>query len=285
MAIALLTIAFSSAAGPLNQVPDMSSTLRRWERFPVHLSPRPILLLSDLPVSEGGAKSISRLSPSVDLPAAPPPPARVGLPDGPAMLRQVSAREAYQRLTTALEGDRYRRDSGTVSGFHLTNSTFMSDRGPLALPAWIFELRGGGTLSWPALAPTAFWPDRHVGPSGEISEARADASGTTITAWLPIPHGGCGGDGIDALRRVTESDQAVAVSTFRSRPRTGDSRCVVPADLRLSPYRLLLKRPLGNRVLTDEYGQPVMVTPTGSAGTHLAPWPSLGTPRPSPTAS
>src|SRR5262249_6657760 len=102
---------------------------------------------------------------------------------------EVPASTAYRRLRAARVNEHENVPPLIVTGVHIGTATFVTDRGPMRLPAWPFSFKG---VAHPASvlavgSPDLFIPpDMHrfgpTGPGNSIEDsATVSASGKTIT--------------------------------------------------------------------------------------------------------
>ncbi|HEU5472200.1 MAG TPA: hypothetical protein VFV67_16220 [Actinophytocola sp.] len=253
------------ATGPI-AAPVPGPGLAAWESFPVHQVPRPIVLTRRPPMLAGFSSDEGKLAAVAGsyevtgpLPDAPPT-VTAELPDGPAEFRTLPAEAALAGLRAAGSG------AGTqpaqplrIQKVELGTATFGTDRGGLALPAWLFHSdQATGPIAWPALPDEAFW--KAGATVGGPGPARLGPDGT-LTLSLPAPAPPCPGEQPQRAEPVvTETDTAVAV-TIRFDPPQPAGDCIQDAMLRFTEYQVRLGAPLGNRVLVDDQGAPIAVTP------------------------
>lgn len=212
--------------------------LRAWAGFPADRQPRPLILLTSAAQSGAfpdGQKKLAFLNGWVE--AAPGFPAQIlealrGQPrpgEGPPL-----------RLESAVAGER----------------EFATDRGRKRLPAWCVQAQGVTDPIWvldPAASRQAWQPPGSADLYWRRSEASLGSDGRTLTlSFTGAPEYYTSYPGATFL----ESGSAVAVIPVREEHVTG-LRTTVGKRREVS---VTLARPLGNRVLLDEHGAPVMVT-------------------------
>ncbi|MBE1564446.1 hypothetical protein [Nonomuraea africana] len=237
--------------------------MKAWESFPETITPRPIVLTSDLPLREGTGKTAGRVDLGVPLSTSEPVDTEVALPDGSAMLEQISASEAYEDMQKRMRASTSPQVKLFVTGAKLTTAEYMSDRGLITLPSWRFTVMGGGVLDWPAVSPDTFWHMRVPPASPRIMRAQALATSSAITIWIEEPRRACGLQEKMPEIQVLESADVVIVALSdkaERRSRSGHgSDCITTADLRLMPVTINLRSTLNNRVLLDDEGYIVRV--------------------------
>lgn len=209
-----------------------------WENFPTAASPRPVVLLSQRVQTSGGfvdgQAKLAAVAGSVH--------ADVPLPPGVLELIQRGGRGAKVAPIH-------------VTGIEATSAAFLCDRGPRELPAYrltVSGLRGHLTVLDPEVE--CWWPPPGEDPSSNVQEAQIDSDGLTI--HFPA----FGGVLTDFIRaEFTEHDTyVIGRAVTEERPSTD------PVIL-IGLQRLVVGRlegPLGGRVLINEDGHPVMVTPS-----------------------
>jgi hypothetical protein len=150
-----------------------------------------------------------------------------------------------------------------ITGVQLGTATFPTDRGPLALPAWLFSLpQATGALAVPALADSAFW---HLGDVPPAATAASLVGGLAVQIAQP-PATACPGEPIYRYDVVAaESPTAVVVQLRKTQTGVAAGSpqpCDQPLFLRLTAYPVHLVDPLGNRVLLDPFGRVYQVSTT-----------------------
>jgi len=241
---------------PTTYLPD-PAVLAAWDGFPADARPRPVVITAppQFPPRgfvDGAAKMAAmagRYELAVAFPADPPDALSVVLPDGPADLPSRTAREAFGVLTA--DGTQGPGPSLTITAVELGVATFPSDRGPLALPAWLFTGPGViGPISVPAVAESAFWP-RTPHALVMSGDARLAADGLTLTIVLPLPDRAFSGEPRFRVEpEWLESDSAVVVGV-RAIP-DGIEPDVPGSEWgggQMQEFTITLGAPLGGRVL------------------------------------
>jgi hypothetical protein len=263
---------------PTGPTPDPDAALAAWQQFPVDRRPRPIVLLGSLPgiagfMSDGG--KIAALSGNYELAAAlPPAPPTVTaqLPDGTFELPTLPAEQAFEGLRKP-QGKQIDQpapnptDALPITRVELGTAQFLTDRGQLTLPSWLFHAVDAlGPITWPALRPDAFWRPGELAAGGVLPDARLGADGRALTVQLPAPVDACPGEPVirhdpvvtESAATVVVGVRPVVVSTAPGPPVTN---CAHPAILKFEPHEVRLAAPLGARVLVDDKGAPMAVTP------------------------
>jgi hypothetical protein len=210
-----------------------------WSRFPLHARPRPVILV-DQPVHLG-LGFVDAISSVAYTPGAVT--ADVELPDGVlALLTGGRHGHAEQPLCAV--------------GVRPVSASFVCDRGPRDLPAFAVEVTGvrqpvvvldpSVEIWWPA---NGAWHQSHWGDRAEV-----EPDGTTVHYWV---HGGERTEFFGASFR--EFATYVVVSpVFRQRPfKPGESDGLTARHTRITGR---LTAPLGDRVLLNEGGWPLVVT-------------------------
>jgi hypothetical protein len=200
------------------------------------------------------------------LPVAPPT-VTVRLPDGTADFSTLPAQAAVGHLRKAgrPEVPPNPTDALPITRIELGSETFLTDRGPLSLPAWLFHpVDSRGPVAWPALPPDAFWEHTGQQPSA-IQQATLAADGRTLTVTLPAAPAPCSGQPPARHEPVVTESRTAAVVGVREigtpgPPSTSGADCARDAMARYEPHQIQLAAPLGARVLVDQSGAPAAVT-------------------------
>jgi hypothetical protein len=224
-----------------------------WKSFPVGQTPRPIVLIDELPTMAGfstGDAKIAALSRNYTLETPLPTDSGPGL---------VSAKLAYEGLTRNRRPDR--SPPLSISKVELGTAQFNTDRGRASLPAWLFHARDSlGPIAWPADEPAKFWRLGEVRPA--VTTNVAKMNGTKLTVMLPAPRPPCPGDA-PVHNEPTVLDAATTVMIgVRTEGTPGTGNCVQDASLRMASYDITLPTPLGDRVLLGADGGVVAVVPS-----------------------
>ncbi|HEV2781219.1 MAG TPA: hypothetical protein VGX25_17700 [Actinophytocola sp.] len=257
---------------PTTPEPPPTAGAQAWASFPVDRKPRPILLLSRQPSMEGFTTDAAKLAAlngnlelAAELPAAPPTVV-AQLPDGPAEFPTLPAERALADLRKELLSSQKPNptDALPITRVELGSAAFPTDRGLIALPAWLFHpVDALGPIGWPALPPEAFWPQtapRSLAPAAKLVDD------TTLTVHLPAPPPACPGQPIyrraaapaESATTVMINVRTIPVSTA---PGAAQPTCAHDLAMRFEPHRVTLAAPLGARVLLDDRGAPIAVTP------------------------
>lgn len=255
------------ASGPA-PAPSGRAALALWRGFPVHADPRPIVAVGEgivLDPASGFPTDAAKLAyMEGHFVLRAPLPGSVG---NFGRYAEVPATVAYRRLRAG------RRQSGVtappliITAVHIGTARFLTDRGPMRLPAWQFHFKG---VADPAsvlavAAPDLFTPPplHRFGPpgSGNSIEGSATVSPSGTTIKLTFSGAPPGSAPCEANYRVSavSSQQAVAFTITRVvAPVPPGQACPALAVLRTAV--LHLDRPLGSRVLisaTDGGAVPV----------------------------
>jgi hypothetical protein len=221
--------------------------LEAWAAFPADRDPRPVVLLDAIPavrpsgIFPDDQKKLAFLHGAVE-----------AVPGFPAPVLQALRSQP---------DDGYDGPPLLVTDASLTSAQYETDRGPRVLPTW--EVR----------AQDMFHPIRVLDPalrgSGQVWEPRgrkrisgrrptvvlgADER-TLIMMFIGSPHADSG----QFPARVLEAGGAVALA-FRERQKPRLAGWYTTQGV-LREVTAVLDRPLGNRVLLDISGAPVIVTP------------------------
>jgi hypothetical protein len=212
--------------------------LRAWAGFPADRQPRPLILLSSAAQSGAfpdGQTKLAFLNGWVE-----------GAPGFPAQIL-----EALRGQPRPGEGSPLLLESA-VAG----EREFATDRGRKGLPAWCVQAQGVTDPIWvldPAASRQSWQPPDAEDLYWRGSKASLGSDGRTLTlSFTGAPEYYTSYPGATFL----ESGNAVAVIPVREEHVTGP-RTTVGKRREVSAT---LARPLGNRVLLDEHGAPVMVT-------------------------
>jgi hypothetical protein len=209
------------------------------------MTPRPLVLPWGLIVEplDGYPDDFSKLAVAagaIDAPAVMPPSSGVA-----AGMPIISADEALAILRngTGQEAERIR-----ASAVQLGEADFVTDRGPVKLPAWLFSLPGvSQPIAVIAVAPPARFAAADAAPLGGSITANVDASGTAVTVMFT---GAAEGDGpctADYRLDLIEDDAFVEATITETR--SGSHSCQAVGYPREATATL--NRPLGGRVLVE----------------------------------
>ncbi|WP_027345193.1 hypothetical protein [Hamadaea tsunoensis] len=246
---------------------DATAFLQEWKDFPVTKKPRPIVLTGDAVLQAGyrtdNAK-LAVLTARVRLAATPPAAPKtvtVHLADGTFTLPAISATQAFDQVVQ----DGSKANAVEVvpvldfTSVTLGTAEFHTDRGPLRLPAWLFDAPEAlGPVAVAAVAPSAFWqPVTRRSPTAPAADTIA-ADGVTLTVQLPDSDNKCPGAAVYEYTAVAqETATAIAVSLHQrlvSPAASSSEPCISDLMLRFRAYQVKLAAPLGNRVVIDGDG-------------------------------
>ncbi|MEV8443597.1 hypothetical protein AB0425_40010 [Actinosynnema sp. NPDC051121] len=226
--------------------------------FPVDAVPRPIVLVGPVPVIDdwqGLEQEKLAQGHGYRFTGAEPPtpePTTVRLPDGPAALPLVGARDAL----TGLGGGTDEGEPLELVAVELGTATFSTDRGGLELPAWRFRSAFGSVHVWPAVAPGAFW---HPGAVRASFQAATTTDGVRLQVELGAPDPPCEGHRPETKEVVvTEGEASVKIGVRVVGGPPGD--CAQAAIYREQYYPVTLSKPLGARLLVLEDDTVIPVT-------------------------
>jgi hypothetical protein len=215
--------------------PITEQSLARWASFPIGADPRLLVVLGqavETPKFVEIEDDTAFYQGRVDANGKVPP----------------EAAEAFAKMAKPIAGKPRVKVLSTRQGM----KSFDTDRGPRELPAWFFELAGAyGPATVLAIKPDyqAEYPK---------TRARVSADGRTLTINMAEAPEPCpGGSPVIYQPRRLESPTAVAVGLNVSGGPVGT--CAQRAIYRSADYTIKLTSPLGNRVLVDPKGNPIMV--------------------------
>ncbi len=231
--------------------------LQMWAAFPVHASPRPLVVgggLNEGPrgVYGDGNVKLALIGAAFDRPAH--------LPVGPATA------DGYPIITADRAFELLHPQPGAIAGIRLTvtetrfgTAAFGTDRGNRTLPAWLFSFdRVEGPIAVLAVAPAAQWfPSQLAAGDGGLSYW----AGTSVGSDHPVSFIGAqsetGGCGVRYEVKLTESPSAIMVTRI-SHANESTAICTLVGFVRNASA--VLKAPLGARVLVDDLGYPMAAT-------------------------
>lgn len=210
-----------------------------WVDFPVGVRPRPLVLVDGyVHVQAGGfidgAAKLAFFHGAID--------SAVDLPDAVTELPSGAAR-------------RYDGARLCVRAVRRTRAPFMTDRGPRRLPAYELDIDGAAE---PVLvldpATEVWWPARPTAhPPASGAPARID--GDDVTLHVPA-HGGVL---TEFLRcEFSETDAAVLAHPVTIQKAVAPGTVIHSLGI-TTQVTGRLTRPLGDRVLVDEQGSPILV--------------------------
>jgi len=244
------------------------SVLQDWADFPVHLSPRPIVLLGS-PVLDprggfpDGESKLAYMNCAFDL--------ATRLPSGPRTadgFSVISAEKAFGLLRStceAVSASRPVKVRLNVPSAAFASGTFRTDRGERTLPAWLFSLVGvQAPVAVLAVAPAALWAPDGLTAYGRYASYRYGArianDDRTLTVRFVGAAAGTGPCTANYTLTLTESVTAVMVRVNEQFNAAGANvGCTQEGYPRTASAVLLA--PLGNRVVVDsESGGPIAVT-------------------------
>lgn len=242
-----------------------SELLQAWAAFPVHASPRPLVLVGSLVLGPSkfpdGQAKLDFMNGAFDGPAS--------LPAAPATAGGypvISGAAAIALLRSQLHGALPSLSTThlTISDARFGTETFLTDRGERALPAWLFTFaRVDGTVAVLAISQQAQWlpPGLVAGEFGAsfVNGARIAGDHRTLTAGFTGAPEGTGPCTASYALSLTESLTAVVVTvTESSHNPSPQTACTLVGYLRTASA--VLTAPLGARVVVDAVsGQPVAV--------------------------
>jgi hypothetical protein len=268
VAVVVASIVLSGcASGSAQLTPDHSQAtaeaLSLWKDFPAGSSPRPLVLTAPAinDPSTGfrdGDDKLAYISGHFTVAAA--------LPGGSSTWQQqplITADQALAELRSSGQSAEPTSASLSITAARLGSATFSTDRGPRALPAWVFRFAGvrdpASVLAIPAANrwPKAPRPDQDTQDLG----AKIAPGGDTVTIRFIGAAAGTGP--CDAQYAADAGQSSTAVVIFiRELPRSTSQ----PANwsnmaCNAMGYRrevtVKLSPALAGRVLIDSYGAPI----------------------------
>ncbi|MER5649396.1 hypothetical protein [Streptosporangium sp. NPDC002524] len=248
-------IMFVAACGGQAGAGDSRVAADQWRDFPYARDPRPIIIVDDLPKRLGSAKPATRFLLREKLSDDQPESREVLLPGGMVKLSRISAADAFEHLS-----ERLRQSPGetmTVVEARLDQLEWMTDRGSLSLPSWSFHTDDGGSVSWPAVTPDAFWRLGQTRRSAAIVSASLDASKTSLSFEMTVDPNSCDGSASDGHVEAGQLQSVVVILTGESITARPD--CDQPAFAILKSATVRMDRPLEGRVVVDQQGNPVPI--------------------------
>ncbi len=238
----------------------------RWKGFSASEQPRPIVFLSGplhwpdngfVNDSEKIALSYGGVRPPASYPMAP---------DTAGNYPVMDAASAYRTLVNVPPNADGTAESLQATSVALGTSTFATDRGPVALPAWIFQFSGETAVAVAAVQhKLVFEPLRDYETSGPAGvpgggSATLSSDGKTLTVSFTGAAEGQGPCTADYAAVLDERANIVGLSVKTTRQGTGKVESC-PAVGFARTVTATLAVPLGYRVLVDSTsGEPIAVT-------------------------
>jgi hypothetical protein len=274
--IGVLLIMVTGCGPGAADVPNPSpptAALEAWSDFPADHSPRPIVLLDQLPhypgFTTGGGKIAAycgrfRWVGASEIPPGVPSTAAATWPDGTrSTFGAISAVAAYDAIVGApvhmTSSDCALAQPLEVTAARLGTAGVQTDRGTAQMSAWLFTITGATSESaYPAIAKAAFWS--RPATSGPFTQS-SKVSGDGRTLSFGFVGGECDAGYKSA---VAESVTAVAVAVVAI-PQGGFSQVCSAVGVFRS-LNIALASPLGGRVVVDGSGavEPVCPEVVGS---------------------
>ncbi|MGN6871027.1 MAG: hypothetical protein ACTHMY_21755 [Solirubrobacteraceae bacterium] len=247
-----------------------SPALALWRAFPVQATPRPIVPLGEGLVLDpatgfhNDAQKFAYMEGHFVLRTLLP-----GSVGNFGRFTEVSANDAYRRLRGESRQSGVNTPPLIITGVHIGTATFVTDRGPMRLPAWRFFFKGVADPAFVLAVGRSdlFIPPRlhrfaKPGPGSSIEDsATISPAGTAITLSFDGPPPGTGPCQADYRASAVADRRAVAfaIATVAA-PVPPGTVCDALAVRR--SVVLHVERPLGARVLISASdGGAVPVTP------------------------
>jgi len=269
VAAAFFVAACGAVPGSQGKLPAPSpptAALAKWSNFPADARPRPIIWFGDVAekIGEGQFRTEAAKiawgcrkfvpAPGLTLTADGAAAGSARWPSGvsaayPATIGSRSALSAMSfrpAPNTACAAVK----PLTIAAARLDDATFSTDRGSADITSWVFDVpEVEGSIAYPALDPSAFWKGGvTVSQTSLGAKVSADGKTLTITVVGGPERGVCG---VDYAAALAESKTAVAVA-LHGYPHDPNAVCDMVGYGRT--VTVVLKSPLGNRVLLDEGG-------------------------------
>jgi hypothetical protein len=232
---------------------QMRIALQAWAKFPVKTSHRPLVLTSD-PVSgpaDGFRTDDAKEAFLTGLFIAP-----VVLPSGPQdagghpVVTAAQALAAMRAEGTPAVGNPHRPTPLVVTSIRFGESSFATDRGTRALPAWLFSFADvQNPVAVLAVAPSSRFAA--PGQSSASVGARLGPDGRTATITFVGAQPGNGPCGADYTVFQIASDNAVALYVRETPHHAADPNVACSAVGYQRREVTVFGSPLGNRVLVD----------------------------------
>jgi hypothetical protein len=288
---AVAGIATGGSSGPPSPPPtglppghagaELASALGAWSTYPTNVSPRPTILLGPSVLDPQGGFTNSDIGIADDmknsyLNGAINPPA--SWPNGPATaagFKIISAQAAFKLLTTPTGGSTMTSPALTATGMQLGTGSFLSDRGPITLPAWLVTIAGvEAPAKILAIAPSGLSPKTNVKSANPAMSALIGNDERTLEVNFVGGTSGPGPCGSSYTLTTAESSHAVAVLVSEhinptpksTRPMSGQISCALVGELRHVTTRL--SSPLGARVVVDAQNKGVVVVSPAASERH-----------------
>ena len=260
-----LPLKLARSLAPPQSTPGIAG-LDRWKGFPVAGQPRPIVFLSGplhwpdngfVNDSEKIALSYGGVSPPASYPTAPNTAGGYEL---------IDAASGFQTLADVPPHGDDIAEPIQATGVALGTSTFATDRGPLDLPAWIFQFDTGTAVAVAAVHPKhVFTPLGYQSTSGPAGvpgggSATLSSDGKTLTVSFTGAAEGQGPCTADYAAVLDERANIVGLSVKTTRQGTGQVESCRSIGFRRTATATLTS-PLGERVLVDSTSSdPIAVT-------------------------
>ncbi len=237
----------------------LEDALQTWTSFPVHASPRPLVLTTD-PVAapaSGFATDDAKeafLSGLFTAPARlPAAPSEAGGYEVVGAVGAVGALAFMRASGSRAPGQTHPPSPLVVDAVRFGSASFGTDRGRRTLPAWFFSFRGVQDPSAVlAVAPSLRFFPAGVTPGTAQLDARIAPDGRTLTVTFTGSPPGPGPCGLDYTIDQLATDTAVAITVrplAHEPPLPPHVACPLIGAIR--HQAVTLAAPLGDRVLVD----------------------------------
>ena len=243
--------------------PATVAALALWSSFPVDPQPRPIVLVGESIIEPAGGFT----NPDIRIADAEKEAFEAGAFSSPSSFPSAPATaggfpiigpiEAFARLHSAGTGTA--STTLETTDVRLGTASFLTDRGPRTLPAWLFSFRD---VENPAAVLATAASAMFATPNGSEPPPQISAKATgslTIELGFTGPKDDTGPCGALYTAHVSEAANAVAVSVIAMSTSPSTTTPVssggVVTGCTLEGYArhvtILLREPLGDRVLVD----------------------------------
>jgi hypothetical protein len=249
--LAGLVIAPPSGAKAEGVGTRLNRALRIWSTFPVRAPTRPLVLLEGYVLNPAGGfpnnnSKIAFGDGAIAAPASWPSVANSG-----SGFPIIGAAAAFKTLTSpnSVVGS---PPPLAVTNVALGSGSFLTDRGPQLLPAWLFSLSGvKSPAEVLAVVPSLVYADPtfRSGISPTQLAATVDRGDRRLVVSFPGSPGGSGPCTERYTSSVKESKHALAIAITSHANSSGAQVCALPAYTR--HLTIKLAAPLGSRVVVD----------------------------------
>ena len=245
---------------------ELDRALTAWNRFPVGVSPRPILLLAGntLDPEFGFPDTASKIAYGDG--SISPPSSWPSSPASSKGFKIVGASTAFRSLTTPTDHPIGTPETPSLAttGVQLGFGRFLTDRGYRDLPAWLFTVSGvQNPAKVLAVGASSIYSasSTNAGVSPSHKSATVGSDGRRMVVTFVGAAAGTGACTADYTLSVAESKQAVAVAVISHPHRAAHSASDLACSAVGYPRHATteLKAPLRARVVVDTQTMGAMV--------------------------